>query len=143
MPGAVAALRILVVDDNADNAESLALMLQAVGNDVRVAYDGEAAIAIAAAYRPDAILLDLGLPKLNGYEVCRRLRAEVDGDRPIVIAQTGWGQADDRERTKAAGFDHHLVKPVEYASLMRVLRRRSPARPRQDPDDGLERSAET
>lgn len=113
--------RILIVDDNQDGADSLSEMMAFFGNDTRTAYDGEAAVAEAVAFQPDVILLDIGLPKLNGYEACRRIRAQQNGNRPVIIAQTGWGAAEDRERTREAGFDHHLVKPVDPVELLRLL----------------------
>jgi CheY-like chemotaxis protein len=113
--------RILVVDDNRDGAESLALLLGRTGADTRIAYDGNEAIDAAASFRPDVILLDLGLPKLNGYEACRAIRAEAWGRDIVIVALTGWGQEEDRRRSAEAGFDGHLVKPVEHAALTTVL----------------------
>ncbi len=113
--------RILVVDDNRDNADSLAMMLRMLGNETRTAYDGEEAVAASAAFRPDVILLDIGLPKLNGHDACRRIREQPGGQQLVIIAQTGWGQAEDRQRTREAGFDHHLVKPVDPSALMKLL----------------------
>jgi signal transduction histidine kinase/ActR/RegA family two-component response regulator len=120
-------LRILVVDDNRDSANSLAKMLRLMGGDTRTAYDGEEAVAAAAEFRPDAVVLDIGLPKLNGYEACRRIRALPGAKRVLLIAQTGWGQVEDRQRTQQAGFDHHLIKPVDHAVLMKLLAESSPA----------------
>ena len=114
--------RILVADDLADSAESLALLLETMGHSVRVAYDGEEALEIGASFRPDVALLDLGMPKINGYETCRRLRATPWGRDVTLVAQTGWGQSEDRRRTQAAGFDHHVVKPVDVDRLMAWLR---------------------
>lgn len=114
-------LRILIVDDNRDGADSLAMMLKVLGNDTRTAYDGTDAVAAAAQFRPDVILLDIGMPKLNGNEACRRIRELPWQRRPIIIAQTGWGQEGDRQRTQDAGFDHHLVKPVEISELLKLL----------------------
>ncbi len=113
--------RILIVDDNRDGADSLSLMLKVMGNDTRTAYDGEEAVAAAGKFRPDVILLDIGLPKLNGYEACRRIRQQPGGKELVIIAQTGWGQDEDRQRTHEAGFDHHLVKPVDPQALMKLL----------------------
>ena len=96
-------------------------MLKFMGNDTRTAYDGEEAVAAVGEFGPDVILLDIGLPKLNGYEVCRRIRAQPGGKRLIIIAQTGWGQEDDRQRSQDAGFDHHLVKPIDTGVLMKLL----------------------
>jgi PAS domain S-box-containing protein len=118
--GSPHSLRLLVVDDNADAADSLALMLQMDGHQVEVAYDGPSALDNALADRPDAVLLDIGLPGLNGYQVARRLREQL-GDRTRLIAITGWGQDSDREQARAAGFDDHLVKPIDYPLLLRML----------------------
>jgi signal transduction histidine kinase/ActR/RegA family two-component response regulator len=118
---ATSALRILVVDDNRDSAESLSMMLAMMGNDIRTTYDGEQAVAAAVEFQPHVILLDIGLPKISGYEACRRIREQTNGTRPIIIAQTGWGQDADRTRTRDAGFDLHLVKPVNPKALMRTL----------------------
>jgi PAS domain S-box-containing protein len=112
--------RILVVDDNQDAAESLALLLQMWGHEVQVVFDGPAAIQSAAAFRPDMVLLDIGLPEMNGYEVARRIRLD-RGDGVALIALTGWGQDEDRRRSHEAGFDHHLTKPVEIEALQQVI----------------------
>jgi CheY-like chemotaxis protein len=114
-------LRILVVDDNRDGADSLAEMLGFMGGDTLTAYDGEQAVAAAGDFRPDVIVLDIGLLKLNGYEACRRIRALPESNGVVIIAQTGWGQDEDRQRTQEAGFDHNMVKPVEPAALMKLL----------------------
>jgi CheY-like chemotaxis protein len=113
--------RILIVDDNRDSADTLQLLLRILGNDTRTANDGEEAVTAATAFRPDVILLDIGLPKLNGYEACRRIRAQPWGKGILVIALTGWGQADDIRRSHEAGFDHHMVKPVDPNALMTLL----------------------
>ena len=113
--------RVLVVDDNVDSALSLSTLLELMGHEVGTAHDGLAAVAMAAAFKPDLILLDIGLPKLNGYEACRRIRAMPGGDAVLIVAQTGWGQDDDRRRTREAGFDFHLVKPVDLAALEQML----------------------
>lgn len=113
--------RVLVVDDNKDSAQTLAMMLKIMGNDVRTAHDGLEAIEKAQEYLPNVILLDLGMPKLNGYDVCRKIREQEWGANMDIIALTGWGQAEDRQRTKEAGFDHHLVKPVDVARLKELL----------------------
>ena len=114
--------RILLVDDNRDLVESLALLLTLAGYDTNTARDGFEAIGKAATYRPDVILLDIGLPKMSGYDVCRTIRAEPWGKAMVVIAITGWGHEDDRRRTADAGFTAHLVKPVDYPVLMKLLR---------------------
>lgn len=116
-----ASLKILVVDDNRDGADSLSELLDLMGNDTRTGYDGEEAVSIAGEYQPDVILLDIGLPKLNGYEACRLIRQQPWGKNIVLIAVTGWGQEKDRSRTQQAGFDHHLVKPVDPQELMQLL----------------------
>jgi len=112
---------VLVVDDNRDSAESLALLLGLSGHAVHLAHDGAEAIAAAERYRPDAIVLDIGLPGINGYEACRRIRQSRPGHDPLIIALTGWGQEDDRRRSAEAGFDAHLVKPLDVDALRRLL----------------------
>lgn len=113
--------RILVVDDNRDSATTLMTMLKLLGNEVRTAHDGLAAVEAAEQFQPDFILLDIGLPKLNGYEVCRVIRKQAWSDSVIIVALTGWGQEEDRRRSAQAGFDHHLVKPVELEKLTDIL----------------------
>jgi len=113
--------RVLVVDDNEDSANSLGLMLQIMGFDTRMAYDGLEAVDAAAAFRPAAVLLDIGLPKLSGYDACRRIREQPSGDRMLLIAQTGWGQEEDKCRAKEAGFNFHMVKPVDPAAVEKLL----------------------
>ena len=121
--------RIVVVDDNSDSAVSLAMLLEINGNETHTAHDGLAAIETIETHRPDVVLLDIGLPKLNGHEVCRRIRAQPWGKDITIIALTGWGQEDDRRRSAEAGFDGHLVKPVDYAALTSLLETLSPAAP--------------
>ncbi len=113
--------RILVVDDNADAAEMLAMTLEAEGHEVVAAHSGPAALEMAAGYRPNVVLLDIGMPGMDGYEVARRLRQEPGMTDASLVAVTGYGQEEDRERTCAAGFDEHLVKPVDLDALRRVL----------------------
>lgn len=115
------ARRILVVDDNRDSAESLAMLLKLTGNETHIAYDGLEAIEAAGRINPDVVLLDIGLPKLNGYEACCRIREQLWGKKMRLIALTGWGQQEDREKTRAAGFDAHMVKPIEFETLMTHL----------------------
>ena len=114
-------LRVLIVDDNRDGADSLSMMLRAMGTHTRTAYDGAEALVATQEFQPHVILLDIGLPKINGYEVCRRIREQPDGANFVIVAQTGWGAKEDRERTREAGFDHHLVKPVDPKVLMKLL----------------------
>jgi PAS domain S-box-containing protein len=113
--------RVLIVDDDNDSAASLAMLLQVSGQETHTAHDGLEALKAAERLQPDVILLDVGLPKLNGYEVCRQLRQQLWGKRVVIVAVTGWGQDEDREKSMAAGFDAHLVKPPDYAALMRLL----------------------
>jgi PAS domain S-box-containing protein len=123
--------RILVVDDNVDSAESLTLLLDLGGNETYTAYDGLEALAAAADLRPDVILLDIGLPELNGYDVARRIREQPWGKQIVLVALTGWGQEEDRRRSRDAGFDHHLTKPVDPVTLKKLLAEgpRVPGRP--------------
>jgi PAS domain S-box-containing protein len=113
--------RILVVDDNVEAATSLAVLLELLGQDVQLAYEGSEALATAETFRPDVIFLDLGMPTMNGYEVARRLRAQPWGNTVRLVALTGWGQEEDRRRTQAAGFDQHWVKPLDPTALERFL----------------------
>lgn len=113
--------RVLVVDDNRDSATSLALLLRMTGNDTRTAHDGLQAIEQAEAYQPAVILLDIGLPKLNGYDACRRIREQPWGQDIVILALTGWGQPDDRRKSQEAGFNGHLTKPVDIAALTALL----------------------
>ncbi|HJZ91164.1 MAG TPA: PAS domain S-box protein [Gemmataceae bacterium] len=113
--------RVLVVDDNRDAADSLSDLVGMLGHEVRTVHDGLAAIAVARAFRPQVVLMDIGMPKLNGYEAARHIRAEPWGRDVVLAAVTGWGQEADRQRSREAGFDHHLVKPVEPAAVRQVL----------------------
>jgi signal transduction histidine kinase/CheY-like chemotaxis protein len=116
-----ASRRVMVVDDNVDSAESMAMLLRVNGHQVEIAHDGEAALEIAGRFLPHAMLLDIGMPKLNGFEVCQRVRAFPWGSSVLLVAQTGWGQADDRARTLQAGFDAHLTKPIDPAAVQQML----------------------
>lgn len=113
--------RILVVDDNMDAANALAMMLQMIGNEVRVAYRGDQGISLARQFSPELVLLDLGMPELDGYEVARSIRKGSWGRSMVISALTGWGQDEDRRRSKEAGFDYHLVKPVDIGALRQLL----------------------
>jgi signal transduction histidine kinase/CheY-like chemotaxis protein len=113
--------RILVADDNVDAAETVALLLENRGHAVRVVHDGKAAVEMAAAFRPHVALLDIGMPEMNGYEVARALRQQTWSDDVVLIALTGWGQAEDRKRSSEAGFDHHIVKPATPEALEQLL----------------------
>jgi len=119
--------RILVVDDNRDGADTLARVLTMMGYETRAAYDGVEAVEVAETYRPDVVLLDLGLPKLNGFETCQRLRERAWCKDVTIIAVTGWGQEQVRRNTQEAGFDHHMVKPVDPTALMKLLVEVTPA----------------
>lgn len=120
-PPATTGRRVLIVDDNHDGADSLALLLQFSGHQTETAHDGLQAVAAAERFRPDAVLLDIGLPKLNGYEVCRRIREQPWGRRVLLVALTGWGQEADRQRSSEAGFDTHVVKPVDPKVILQLL----------------------
>jgi CheY-like chemotaxis protein len=122
-PGApaLAARRILVVDDNADAAESLAHVLRLMGHDVAVGGDGVEAVALSGSFRPEVLMLDIGMPRMNGYEACRRIRETEAGRRIVLIAVTGWGQDEDRRRSEEAGFDFHLTKPVDPRAVEGLL----------------------
>lgn len=113
--------RILVTDDNRDAADSLAMLLRVSGHEVDVAYEGAEAIKKAEAWRPEVMLLDIGMPEMNGYDVCRTIRQAPWGKDIRIVALTGWGQDQDRRSTREAGFDSHLVKPVDAGVLRNVL----------------------
>jgi CheY-like chemotaxis protein len=117
----VARRRVLVVDDNRDGAESLRAMIQLMGHDARVALDGESALATAAEWAPEIVVLDIGLPGVNGYEICRAMRATPWGRHALIVALTGWGQEQDRKRAEEAGFDRHIVKPIDDEELRRLF----------------------
>ena len=112
---------ILIADDNHDGAESLALLLRLEGHETHAVHDGLQALAVAEQLQPDVVLLDIGMPKMSGHDVCVALRRHPWGRRALILATTGWGQAEDRRKSEAAGFDAHLVKPVDPVELMRVL----------------------
>jgi PAS domain S-box-containing protein len=113
--------RILVVDDNKDSAMSLALMLKLLGNEAKTAHDGLQALDVAETFRPELILLDIGMPRLNGYDTAKRIRELPWGSEVVLVALTGWGQDEDRRRSKEAGFDAHMTKPIEPAALAKLL----------------------
>jgi CheY-like chemotaxis protein len=113
--------RVLIVDDNRDTAKSMEALLRLSGHIVQSAHDGGEAIAAAAAFQPEVILLDIGLPVMDGYEVARRIRREPWGEKTVLVAVTGWGQDADRARSRDAGFNHHLVKPADIASVTTLL----------------------
>jgi CheY-like chemotaxis protein/nitrogen-specific signal transduction histidine kinase len=113
--------RVLIVDDNRDAAQSLALMLDLEGHEVRTAADGLEALEVAEVFRPKVVLLDIGMPGIDGYETARRLRARPWAKSALLCAQTGWGQEDDKRKARSAGFDRHLVKPIDPEELNRIL----------------------
>jgi CheY-like chemotaxis protein len=113
--------RILIVDDNVDAADSLAMLLEITGNKTYMAHDGVEAVEAIAEHRPEVVLLDIGLPRLTGHEVCRQVRQQPWGKEIVMIALTGWGQEDDRRKSEEAGFNGHLVKPVDYDKLLELL----------------------
>ncbi|WP_255440452.1 response regulator [Caenimonas sedimenti] len=123
----IAQMRVLVADDNKDAAETLAMLLEMMGHSVRQVHDGEAAVAAAAEFAPQLVLLDIGMPKLNGYEACRRIRTQADGRAMTVVAITGWGQPEDLQNARSAGFDRHMVKPIDMNLLAALLSDSTPA----------------
>ena len=122
----VGSRRVLVADDNVDSANSLGMMLQATGHEVRTAHDGAEAVRFAEEFRPDVAILDIGMPKMNGYDAAQRIRAEDWGKAIVLIALSGWGQEDDKRRSREAGFDTHLTKPVDFKTLRNLLIERQP-----------------
>jgi CheY-like chemotaxis protein len=120
-PPTVTSRRVLVVDDNVDAAETLALMLKLHGHHVQTAHDGQDALRVAPVFAPHIVLLDLGMPNLNGYETANQIRSQPWGRDMALVALTGWGQPKDRKRTIEAGFDAHLVKPVDQNTLLKTL----------------------
>jgi CheY-like chemotaxis protein len=115
------AFRILIADDNQDGADGLKMMLELLGHDVEVAHDGQSAIEAASKTQPDLMVLDIGLPVMSGYEVARRLRNNPKLKSMVLVALTGYGADSDKARSEAAGFDYHLVKPVEFETLKEVI----------------------
>ncbi|MGY6217208.1 PAS domain S-box protein [Methylolobus aquaticus] len=121
LPGTPSPLRVLVVDDNRDAADTLAMLMTGLGSTVRVVYEGAAALEILPAFEPDIVLLDIGMPGMDGYEVARRIRQLPSGARILLVAVTGWGEEKDQQRTREAGFDRHLTKPVRLDALKALL----------------------
>jgi CheY-like chemotaxis protein len=117
--------RVLVIDDNVDAADTTAMLVEALGGSVAVAYGGEAGIAQAVAFRPRVVLLDLGMPGIDGYETCRRMRQAL-GAQVFIVALTGWGQEQDKDEALRAGFDAHLTKPADPAALEQLLEAAEP-----------------
>ena len=118
---AVQGRRVLIVEDNVDSADTMQILLQLSGYDARAAYDGTSALSIAREFKPHAVLLDIGLPRKDGYEVARELRALPETRTALLVALTGFGQEDDKERATRAGFDAYQVKPVEPAAIEKLL----------------------
>jgi CheY-like chemotaxis protein len=114
-------LRILVADDNVDAAETLGILLESMGHSVRWVNDGDSAVAAVAAFDPELVVLDIGMPGTNGYDACRQIRQQAGGASRTLVALTGWGQPQDQELARAAGFDRHLVKPVEIERLLELI----------------------
>jgi CheY-like chemotaxis protein len=114
-------MRVLVVDDNVDSAETMAQFLGIVGYETLTAHDGLAAVSAAASFKPNVVLLDIGLPHLSGHEAAKRIRTGPGGEEMLLIALSGWGQAEDRQKSKEAGFDRHFVKPVELETLLQAV----------------------
>jgi CheY-like chemotaxis protein len=122
MEHALTRRRILVADDNIDAASSLGMLLEMMGHEVCIVHDGVEAIEKATTFGPDIILLDLGMPQLNGYEACARIREQPSNKGTLIVALTGWTQDDKKQRSQQAGFDFHLIKPVELPALEKLLR---------------------
>jgi CheY-like chemotaxis protein len=116
-----------VIDDNRDAAELMAMLVQELGGECRAAYDGESGLREVVTSRPDVVLLDIGMPGLDGYNTCRHIRREL-GDDVLIVAVTGYGQAHDKDASARAGFDAHLTKPADATALEKLLRRRGPGR---------------
>ena len=114
-------LRVLVVDDNMDAAQSLGLLLEVSGHDVQTAYDGPTTLEVALEFRPNVVLLDIGLPGIDGFEVAKRLRQQPDLSGVVLVALTGYGQVTDKQRSQEAGFNHHLVKPADFGKVLQIL----------------------
>jgi CheY-like chemotaxis protein len=114
--------KVLVIDDNSDAANALRMLLENDGHNVRVAHDGVSGLALAREYRPEYLLLDIGLPRLNGYDIAASVRGDPELKHTTLVAITGYGQVHDRARTAAVGFDHHLTKPVEFSALQELFR---------------------
>ncbi|MDQ3101340.1 MAG: response regulator [Bacteroidota bacterium] len=113
--------KVLVVDDNVDGAVTLSVILKHMGNSVRITHDGNSALAVGAEFIPDLILMDIGMPGMDGYETCERMRSQEWSANVRIVALTGWGQEEDKRKARRAGFDLHLVKPVDRKTLMEVI----------------------
>lgn len=115
------AFRVVVADDNSDAAHSLALLLETLGHQTRIAHNGVQALGIAHEFRPEVVMLDIGMPGLDGHDLARRIRAESWGQDMVLVAVSGWGQDEDKEQGRESGFDHYLVKPVALPTLEALL----------------------
>jgi DNA-binding response OmpR family regulator len=124
-PGSPNTRRVLIVDDNQDAADSLAMLLGVRGDEVRIAYDGSQALEVERDFTPDVVLLDIGLPAISGYDVAHRIRQK-RGDSVLIVAITGWGQEKDLRRAEEAGIDQHFTKPVDFEALVALLERTAP-----------------
>ena len=120
-PNPVTQRRVLVVDDNKDAAKMLGMVVRMLGNEVRTAGDGQEALEVAAEFLPELVIMDIGMPVMNGYEAAKIFRQKPWGQSMVIVALTGWGKDEDRNRTREAGFDYHLVKPIEPAALQKLL----------------------
>ena len=118
--------RVLVADDNTDAATSLSLLLDLMGHTTRVVHDGIEAVQAAAEFQPDVILLDIGMPRLNGFDACSRIRAQPENKDVVIVALSGWTQDEKRQQSQQAGFDFYLIKPVEPEALEKLLRGPAP-----------------
>jgi CheY-like chemotaxis protein len=116
------ARRILVADDNRDSADSLAMMLEMLGHEVSSAHDGVEALETAKASKPELVFMDLGMPRMNGYDAARLIRSQPECKGTVLVALTGWGQEEDRRRSYEAGFDHHIVKPIDFSAVEKLLK---------------------
>ena len=114
-------MKVMVVDDNRDSATSMSLLIEMLGHEVRTAFDGEEALALASNFQPAVVLMDLGMPRMDGYEACRRIRSQPWGKKMTVVAVSAWGEAEAPRRTTLAGFDAHFVKPVLPGLIARTL----------------------
>jgi CheY-like chemotaxis protein len=119
--GTTLGLRILVIDDNQDSADSLAMMLELLGHEVRSATDGLTGLETAQVFRPEVMFLDILMPRLSGYDLARSIREQQWGKQVSLVALSGWGQDDDQRRVQEAGFNHHLVKPVDFNAMLALL----------------------
>jgi len=119
--GTEAPMRVLVVDDNVDSAKTMGWMMEMFGNQVHLAYTGPEALKEAQDFKPQLVLMDIGLPGINGYEVCQTMRRMPELEDAVIVAQTGWGEREHKEMSKEAGFDHYLVKPVDMNALKKLV----------------------